>query len=220
MYNRTLLYWMQNTHLSLACVIHIFSCFTETWPLIYWCTSVGGCSNRSLCWVCELHTALRFTDLFCSAGDLRLKMWTIYLCLKSLNDTSEVLHTYYFLKAWNKHKKCHLLLFCTESWGTIRSPVHVTFTGFSKWHRRRQSDTDSQQTCVHNGNSIQMDSFEMDNCSKCSYLESNLFLRKSVSLKMRHLFDWPMAVFRKLGWNNHYLWLLKHIGYFTILHSL
>ncbi|KAL1258726.1 hypothetical protein QQF64_009303, partial [Cirrhinus molitorella] len=34
-----------------------------------------------------------------------------------------------------------------------------------QWHRKRQSDIDSQQNCMYNGNSIQLDSFEMDNCS-------------------------------------------------------
>ncbi|KAI2654930.1 hypothetical protein H4Q32_017225 [Labeo rohita] len=34
-----------------------------------------------------------------------------------------------------------------------------------QWHRKRQSDIDSQQNCMYNGNNIQLDSFEMDNCS-------------------------------------------------------
>ncbi|XP_051576014.1 high affinity nerve growth factor receptor isoform X1 [Myxocyprinus asiaticus] len=34
-----------------------------------------------------------------------------------------------------------------------------------QWHRKRQGDIDSQQNCIYNGNSIQLDSFEMDNCS-------------------------------------------------------
>ncbi|XP_042629081.1 high affinity nerve growth factor receptor-like [Cyprinus carpio] len=34
-----------------------------------------------------------------------------------------------------------------------------------QWHRKRQSDTDFQQNCMYNGNNIQLDSFEMDNCS-------------------------------------------------------
>uniref|UniRef100_A0A8C1X0F3 receptor protein-tyrosine kinase n=1 Tax=Cyprinus carpio TaxID=7962 RepID=A0A8C1X0F3_CYPCA len=34
-----------------------------------------------------------------------------------------------------------------------------------QWHRKRHSDTDFQQNCMHNGNNIQLDSFEMDNCS-------------------------------------------------------
>ncbi|XP_051575181.1 high affinity nerve growth factor receptor-like [Myxocyprinus asiaticus] len=34
-----------------------------------------------------------------------------------------------------------------------------------QWNRKRQGDIDSQQNCIYNGNSIQLDSFEMDNCS-------------------------------------------------------
>lgn len=34
-----------------------------------------------------------------------------------------------------------------------------------QWHRKRHSDTDFQQNCMHNGNNIQLDSFEMENCS-------------------------------------------------------
>ncbi|ROL41424.1 High affinity nerve growth factor receptor [Anabarilius grahami] len=34
-----------------------------------------------------------------------------------------------------------------------------------QWHRKRQSDIDSQQNCIYNGSSVQLDSFEMDNCS-------------------------------------------------------
>lgn len=70
---------------------------------------------------------LRFTDLLCWPFETeQFKQFTSVWKTEMIDLRSYV--CVILLKAWSKRKKSVLF---TEFWGTIHSPAHVTFTGFS-----------------------------------------------------------------------------------------